>query len=428
MVEAMGLLKVDYAVPGNHEFDFGLENALKQFQLSPFLWLNTNLQYKSLMIKDVTSRNFVHKHNGLKIGFIGLVTPELSILSKTDTKIMVTNVTESARQAVKELKQQQVDIIVALTHMTLAEDQHLAHEVADIDLILGGHDHYPVSVLINNTLILKSGMNGEYLGVIRLVVDKDSKIKNPTFSWQIISTLSGLEDENESIKTKGYKINLNSYINKYKAQLKQKTHKPLIRTQVLLDARKEIVRSQESSFADIVVDALKQRYQTDTAMINGGAIRSDRVYEKGTVLSEIDILSALPFGNRAVVIQLNGQQLLDSLEHGVAAVAHYSGRFPQVSGLEFEFYPKGKPGQRINKVKINGQLIEPQKLYTMTTSDFLLQGGDGYKAFSHTNKLIDSEQGDLISNIVSSYLQTFEQVKNIKMNRIRVLEQKQGDF
>jgi len=424
MIEALALLKVDIAVPGNHEFDFGLDNANRQFQKSKFPWVISNLNStdqatQNSLVKS-TVQTYVREVNGLKIGFLGLITRELTFLTGMQAEVNVTPFIDTAREMVALLKKQQVDLIVALTHLTLEEDKQLVHQVQDINLVLGGHDHYPVDLLLNNTLILKAGNNGEFLGVIKVDVDK-SGIKPPVIvSWQQLSTslshslsMEGDQPENKQVA---------DYLENYQQELNKEKKKNLAVTLVPLDARTVIVRSRESGFANLVTDALRQHYKTDLALINGGAIRSDKIYPAGISLSNKDILSALPFANRAVVVKLSGKQLLEILEHGVSEVEHYSGRFPQISGLHYDFSPAMNPGQRISNVIIADGPLILDKNYTMATLDFLFQGGDGYEQFNQTEAIVRLELGELLSNIVADYLFTLKQIKSVTMGRIKVLQ------
>jgi 2',3'-cyclic-nucleotide 2'-phosphodiesterase (5'-nucleotidase family) len=81
----------------------------------------------------------------LTIGFFGLVTPDTDHLSNTGPEVKFAPVLDTARAAVKQLKDQGADAVVALTHLTIADDRVLAREVKGIDVILGGHDHDPIT-------------------------------------------------------------------------------------------------------------------------------------------------------------------------------------------------------------------------------------------------------------------------------------------
>jgi len=415
MIEALALLNVDIAVPGNHEFDFGLENAVTQFQASQFPWVISNLNSHDNSLQNATVQTYIREVNGWKIGFFGLITPELAYLSQHKSQINLPDFIDTAQKMVKLLKQQEVDLIVAMTHLTLTEDQQLAEQVKDIDLILGGHDHFPVNLLINNTLIFKSGNNGEHLGIIKAQMDK-SESKRPSLSGQLFSKqVLSTPEQTKNLENK----RIRQFLSQYQQRLAQEKSRHLAVSLIPLDATTMNLRSTESSFGNLVSDALRQHYKADIALINGGAIRSDKIYPANSALSQRDILFALPFANRSVLVKLSGQQILDILEHGVSAVEDYSGRFPQISGLSIELSPQFNPGQRIGNVMIGSEPIKREKTYTMATTDYLFQGGDGYEQFQQTEALIGTEQGELLSNIVADYLDKLKQLRSIKMGRVK---------
>ncbi|MFK5985434.1 MAG: 5'-nucleotidase C-terminal domain-containing protein [Pseudomonadota bacterium] len=419
MLDALNILQVDAAVPGNHEFDFGLVNAQAQFAGSNFPWIISNLKKTNGDLLRHSQETFIAEVNGLKIGFFGLITPQLVFLSQAQANIKIEDIISIARQKVIEFKSKSVDIIVALTHLNLEQDKRLAKQVKGIDLIMGGHDHYPVSVLINNTLIFKAGFNGQYLGLVKLDFNKLKKSPYAvSYNWQFIST----EANSRTLESLVPSSEISQYLKSYSLQLNSEKDKILAKTTILLDAKARQLRSAESNFASLVADAIKQYYKTDLALINGGAIRSDKIYPANSTLTNHDVLAALPFANRAVVVQLTGKKLLEILEHGVSAIEEYAGRFPQIAGFSFEFSKLKAPGQRVTKVIINNNKLDLQKNYSIATADYLYAGGDGYQQFKQSKVVVDSEQGLLISTIVADYLSNLEVVKSIKTDRIIELE------
>ena len=57
--------------------------------------------------------------------------------------------------------QNDCDLIIALTHMRLPEDENLAEQVEEVDFILGGHDHTYVTEVIQQSFVIKSGTDFE---------------------------------------------------------------------------------------------------------------------------------------------------------------------------------------------------------------------------------------------------------------------------
>jgi len=153
-------------------------------------------------------------------------------------------------------------------------------------------------------------------------------------------------------------------------------------------------------------------------VMNGGGIRGGRVYAPGTAISRRDVLAELPFGNRAVVVEIAGRDLRRALEEGLAQWPNISGRFPQVSGIALEFDPKRAAGERIVAITVGGAPLDPDKLYRVATNDFLARGGDGYAGFRDAKLLTPIDDAQPLLNMVMTYLDRLGTVRTTVENRI----------
>ena len=299
MIDFYNRLGTDVAVLGNHEFDFGPDVALQRIEESEFPWLGTNVIDTGGKPALGIEANHVIELAGYKLGFFGVLAPETDDLSSPGDDIEITSPIEAAEAAVADLRQQGADLVVALTHDDLADDRRLVREVDGIDLVLGGHDHDPISIVDGGTLIAKAGYDAHYLLAIDLHVarlDDDGEESVEVLpSWRFIST-AGVAPDPE-IKT---------LVDTYNADLDEDLNVPVGTTTVALDSRRSTVRTEESNMGNLIADAARETLGADVAMTNGGGIRGDRTYDAGTVLTRKDILSELPFGNTAVLIELSG--------------------------------------------------------------------------------------------------------------------------
>ena len=88
------------------------------------------------------------------------------------------------------------------------------------------------------------------------------------------------------------------------------------------------------------------------------AFVATRVYAGGSQLTRRDILTELPFGNKTLLLEVDGAMVKAALENGVSKVEDSQGRFPHVSGLTFT-YDKSKPaGSRVASVMIGGKPMD----------------------------------------------------------------------
>ncbi len=144
---------------------------------------------------------------------------------------------------------------------------------------------------------------------------------------------------------------------------------------------RSLIRTMEMPFGNFIADTLRHYAKTDIGLINGGAIRGDKIYTKGSSITRRDIATEIPFRSNVSVLSVTGAQLILALENSVSKVEIAEGRFLQVSGISFTYSINKPVGERVQSVNINGSLLEPKKRYSVGTSDYLASGGDGYDVF-----------------------------------------------
>ena len=93
-----------------------------------------------------------------------------------------------------------------------------------------------------------------------------------------------------------------------------------------LDVRESSVRDAESNFGSYIADLVRAEMRTDVAIINGGALRGDRIIPAGSITLE-DLATALVFQDRLVAIRVTGTELLQALENGVSRAGRKTAGF-----------------------------------------------------------------------------------------------------
>ncbi|MBR9972536.1 bifunctional metallophosphatase/5'-nucleotidase [Magnetospirillum sulfuroxidans] len=390
MIDLLNRLSPAAAVLGNHEFDFGTEILRTRMSESRFPWVVANVTEADGRPFGPSVPTLMVDGNGVKIGIFGVLTPETATLS-VGVQALFSAETIAAKAAVADLRAQGADLVVALTHLDLQQDQALALQVKGIDLILGGHDHQAMSMEVGSTLLVKAGHDGAYLAAVDMTVEHGDG--NPTkvtaSGWRFISTRGVAAAADMAEITQRYDREVNSALEESLAQIAAP-----------LDSRQEVVRNAESTLGNFVADSLRDALHADIALINGGGLRGNRVYAAGTMLTRLDILRELPFGNKAVLLELSGADILAALEHGVSKAPALAGRFPQVSGLSFRYDPQAESGQRLRAAAIAGTAIDPARRYRVATNDYLAGGGDGYAVLGRGTVLIDGNAAPLLSTVV----------------------------
>ena len=329
MIEAMNGLAIDMTTFGNHEFDFGCRTLADRIHQSTFPWIAANVAFppdlkfpdgKVLPYRVVTTA-------GLRVGILGLTVPLASVPCENGD-IAFREPISTAAAVVEELKRESVDLIIALTHLSIADDRALASAVPDIDVIVGGHDHEMMTDLVGKTLITKADANATALGVVRL------KATRTNGEWVVEKRRARQDVNPRSVEPDAV---VSKALAPYAAEMTSLS-KTIGATEVPLDVREHIVRDGESNFGSYIADLIRAETGTDVAIVNGGALRGDRIVPAGPLKLE-DLENALVFQDRMVALSVTGDQLLQALENGVSRAGQRDGRFPQVSGLSFVFDP-----------------------------------------------------------------------------------------
>lgn len=412
MITLFNTVGIDVVTFGNHEFDFGPEVLKQRMAESKFPWIGTNVHGKDGKPFAGAVERWTKTIGDIKVGMLGVITPESARLSSGGASVVFDDVRKSVAAGVAALKAEGANVIVVLTHLTIEEDRELAWKVKGIDLILGGHDHDPISFYEGSTLILKAGHDAQYLGVVDLAVSTRQTDKGPATTvlptgWKFVGT-AGVTPDDEVQKV----------VAGYTDQLDASLAVEIGTTATDLDSRKDVVRTREASMGNLIADAMRDALKADVAITNGGGIRADALRPAGTRLIRRDLFAELPFGNVGVMTELKGSDLLAALEHGVSKVEEKAGRFPQVSGLTMVYDPKMPAGTRVTEVKVGGKPLDPAATYTVATNDYMLNGGDGYAALTRGKVIVDASGAVLLATIVMNYVESKKTVSPAVEGRV----------
>jgi len=412
MIAGWNAAGLDLAVLGNHEFDFGDALLRERIRESQFTWLGANvIDKKTGKPFDGLKPYVIREFGGVKIGFLGLVTPDTAKTSKPGLEIVFLDPAKTAARLVPQMRAKGATVIVAITHLNMADDKALAR-AASIDLIIGGHEHSVLQSLAGRAPIFKMGSDARNLGRVELNLSANGKLES--MDWEVIPVTSDLPEDPATA----------AVVAEYEKKLSKELDLPVGRTRVALDAHQQTNRSGETNLGDFIADAYRSATHADAALLNGGSIRSNTTYGLG-VLSKRDILSILPFENPIVTVELTGAVLRAALEHGVATVGaeNEPGRFPQVSGLRFAYDARRPAGSRVTSVSVNGQPLDDRKTYRLATSSFLLDGGDGYTMLREARVLVKPEEGPVEANVVIAALAAAGEIAPATDGRIQRLAQ-----
>ena len=394
-IDLTNMVPFDIAVPGNHEFDFGVDNFLEKMAASDYPWAAINITNGDGSPVEGLGGVMWKEIEGLKIALIPVAqdtTPEVT--SSGDLKFAST--VDSGVAAAKAARGEGADLVIGVVQTDMSNDRKLIASGA-FDVIMSGDDHSYGTSYDGRTAYVETSIDGRYLSPVDLTVTIGESHGKRKVRWtpnfRFIDTANVTPDpESQAV------------VEKFEKQLDESLNVEIGATEGPLDSRRNVVRGEESAVGDLIADAIRDATGADIAIANGGGIRADRTYDAGTVLTRRDILTELPFGNVTVLTELPGSQVLAALENGVSQVEKGAGRFPQVSGMTYVYDPSAPAGSRIASVKIGGEDLDIDKVYKLATNDYILAGGDGYSALGGGHLLIDKANGNLMANDVINYV------------------------
>ena len=390
MVAGLNAVGLDFVTFGNHEFDFGEAVTGERMRESRFTWVSSNVLDPATGVPFAGAVSFaLREYNRIRVAFIGLTTPETRTLSKGGKSLTFLDPIPAAKAAVAHAQRAKADLIVALTHQNMVDDQQLAAAIPAIDLVLGGHEHVPLDAKVGKTLILKVGAEGVALGRIDVLVKVGKGGRQVETKWELIAVTDEIPDQPR----------VAALMKQYEGQVAVQLNTVAGATSTPLDTRNEIVRVRESPVGNLIADLLRAAVQADVALVNGGGIRGNAVTPAGS-LTRGDVLRILPFANKIVKLDLTGATLRAAIENGLSQIETTAGRFPQVSGLRFTFDPKKPAGYRLVAVTVGDRPLDPAAHYTLATFEFLLGGGDGYVMLKEGKVLVNAQSGPMDSDLV----------------------------
>jgi 5'-nucleotidase len=341
MIETLNSINVDIATIGNHELDFGDDVLIQRMKEANFQWVVSNVIDTNTDKPIGGSKPYIIREiGGMKIGFLGLCTPEdVNRAKMSHTKIL--DPISTAAKYMPMLKQSNVDMIALITHLPVWQDKQLAELFPEIDFILGGHDHTRMFIKHASTIILKAGMNANHVVRIRSsrrvhFVPMDKSIKEATGTKKIAA--------------------------KFFSRVRKELSRVVGHTMVPLDALN--VRCQSTNLGNFIADAMRRVVGTDLAIINGGSIRGKKIYNRGPI-TKLTLARIHPFRNPVWVIEIIGYQLAPLFEVMLNGYPEESGNFPQVSGMTLTFN-----NNRVKDIIIESNSVDEFKVYRVAVLEY----------------------------------------------------------
>ena len=410
-IESMNLMKFDVSGFGNHEHDRNIAHVQKVIGASDFQWVASNYSTLEPLKSGAKAAKTYHviDRGGVKVGFVAGNTEDTKEqissgnLSFGGKELVIAPDVVGINSAIKAAKAEGADFVVAILHQGWQENRDgeakgrlidLAKQIKGAAVVFGGHSHQTYSSalagnnFINGPLIAMTRNAGQEYNRVNVCLDGSRRVRGAMVDVVTRANIATLTPNADGA----------ALIKKYKDQLNAKFDAKIGQVNGIFPQGgvPQVQRAGEAALGNFTADAMRKKYGTDFAYINGGGIRdkfpaatyvpADKTYNRpGTDkvppydVTLGDAIAVYPFGNTVGVSVITGENLWKALENGVSNWPG-DGRFPQISGFKFTFDTSKAVGSRVQSVtKLDGTAIaKDAKEYTIAVPDFMIYGGDGY--------------------------------------------------
>ncbi len=428
-IKLMNALGYDIAIPGNHEFDYGMDRFMELTEMAEFPYISCNFNKEGELVFDPY---IIKEFDGVKIAFVGITTPRTIVTSTPkyfrDEEgnfiygFMQDETGEAlygaVQKAVDDARAEGAKYVIAMAHLGNEAESvpwtyaDVIENTSGIDILLDGHSHDTDQVVVKNKDgedVYRSACGTKLAGIGWAKIGMDGSLSTGLYSWP---------NDVSAPELLGIENDMTAALEEQVGALDDKLQEVVAKTAVDLtitdpevsDSEGQpirIIRTTETNLGDLCADAYLNQSDADIAFVNGGGIRVS--IAKGDITLE-DILKVHPYGNSLCVIEATGQQILDALEWGSRNVPEENGGFLQVAGLTYEIHTyldstctqdenslfTGVAGEyRVKNVMVGGEPLDLEKTYTLASHNYMLkENGDGFTMFDGCNILQDEVKLD----------------------------------
>lgn len=439
-IQALNLIGMSATSVGNHEFDAGRVELLRQAkggcansprpdkacQLNPS-WGGARFSYLAANVIDTLTGQpllpayRIEEVKGVKVAFIGTVlkdAPEL-VAAAGITGLKFIDEAQAVNGLLPELRAQGATVFVVLIHQggtsSARYDQQycadLEGDIADVvrrldpavRLVVSGHSHKGYLCRVDGRLVTQAEKFGHMLSRISLVVDRKT--------GQVVDA-SARNIVVEPGKYAGVP-QVDALLADVSARSSKQLNKPVAKMAVPSISKTLMTDGDESPLGQIVADAILasgRQWGAQIAFTNTGGIRTSLDSGAGNVVTAAGTQAVLPFGNEIVAMDMSGAQVATLLEQ------QWDGNEPdkrgllQVSqGFSYSWDTRKPKGQRIvrDSLRLNGAVIRDDAVYRVAVFNFLAEGNDGFVTFRQGSNRAATGVRDVDS--LRSYLVQLEQ-------------------
>jgi sulfur-oxidizing protein SoxB len=402
-------LNYDLVLPGNWEVAYGKKmlihdmNGYNAAKICANMFNNDDLDHDSLFPPYQ-----IFNMGGLRIGFVGYNDPLTPIRQSPaySKGIKFTRPEKDLRRYVRILREERkCAMVFVVSHMGLAQQLHLANDESarGVDYILGADTHERIRIPIQGKFskVTEPGAFASFIGKLDIVIE-NGKIKDEVYELIDVDPEKYKEDPEMKHLVESVRKPYNKVLNAVIGQTKT----PLVRYFII-----------ETPMDNLITDAVMWKMKTDIVISNGFRFCPPLVPDPQTGLADITkdyLWSMLPVNSEVKTADVKGKQILNWLEKELEnvfakdATKRFGGWFIRFNGMQVTFTIGNKKGERVQEVKIKGELLDPEKTYSMSACE--REGDPDNMLCRMMNVHNPVPQGILLHDILEDYLAEFSPV------------------
>ncbi len=387
------------AAIGNHEFDWGVAALRARMAQARYPWLAANV----FVAGADTAPSWVHATTmlvvgGVRVGVIGLATRETPNTTKAENVrgLEFRDGAAAIDRWVPQLRRQGADFVVVVAHSGAACDASggadCRGEVVDWaravherpDLIVAGHTHTLMRVVVNGIPIVQAASYGQRYGVVDLERG-DRATPAPSAGGSASVTSVAVRDLPVAWADRlPPDSGVAALVARYQREIGPRVNA------VVATLAGPISRGMgDFPLGRLLADAWRAQTGAQVAFINNGGIRAEL---KAGPVTWGALYELQPFNNRLAVLTITGAKLRQAVETAVRGTSPDA----NVSGIRASYDRSRPPGARLTALTLaDGTPIRDDAHYTVAMPDFLAGGGDRYSAFTAPLARTDSPLVDL---------------------------------
>ncbi len=346
----MNMIGYDAWCPGNHDLDISQDNLRRLVRIAKFPTLSANLVNDQGTSAVGNLPYAVITRGGLRVGIVGLMTPDLySLVNQNNlVGIRVLSTSETVRRYVDTLKGRS-DIVILLTHQGVDLDSALATEISGVAVIVGGHSHTRLRSpkIVNGVIIVQAGSSTENLGELQLTVEGGKVV---SFSGKLIPAW---------VERKPSPGGLTALADSMQGEIDREY------SEVIGVLKGDWIRSDwQSPIGTFIADAQRRAVAADVGFMNTHGIRKDLA---AGPMTKRDLYEILPFRNVLVTFEMSGKDLEGVLRYLLE-------RHPaiQIAGISARYRRHPDGGVEVFDVRIGEGSLDAEKMYKCAASDYMI--------------------------------------------------------